>query len=73
MQTFTIYLTEGLRQFKLQILATGYNMKMTEKVTLEVIKGSFISSIFFSYSSASLYFLDSCPGHDFPTPGWNRM
>lgn len=73
MQTFVIYLTEGLRQLKLQILAIGYNMEMMKGATFEVNKGPFISIICFSYSSASLYFLDICPEQDFPTLGCHRM
>lgn len=37
-QTFVIYLPEGVKQFKLQILATGCNLEMAEGATLEVDK-----------------------------------
>lgn len=60
MQTFVNYFSEGLRQFKLQILAFGYNMEMMEGATSEANKDPFISGICFLFSfSVSLCFLAS--------------
>lgn len=38
MQTSVINLPEGVKQFKLQILATGCNLEMAEGATFEVDK-----------------------------------
>lgn len=74
MQTFVNYLSEGLRQFKLQILAFGYNMEMMEGATSEAKKDPFISGICFLFSfSVSLCFLAIYTGQDFSTRSWQRI
>lgn len=55
MQTFVNYFSEGLRQFKLRILAFCYNTVMMEGATSEANKDPLISSIGFFFTPQFLF------------------